>query len=211
MKTSLKTLLTSTLAILVLSASAFTSTAASVCRRLELSPSNPEIKKVVVTGNAKVTIVQSKREWVNYYEDQADKITIKQVGNTLTIGSKGDERVTVTVYVKDIYRIDACDAAEVRTTGCFKLKCLQVMLKDDARARVKANTESLYTVIKGNANLELLGTTDNHILKSDGIATLNTEGFAALKTEHVAHDEMALHTEISGSVTKKAEGIKNYN
>ena len=59
------------------------------------------------------------------------------------------------------------------------------MLKDDARARIKATTESLYTVIDGRANLELIGTSDNHISKMAGIATIDTDKFAALKTEAI--------------------------
>ncbi len=212
MKTLLKTALTLAFTAIVLSASSFSSSAALSGRKLEMSLSNPEIKKVIVTGNVKVYLVQSKTEWVNYDESQADKIIVKQIGNTLTLGSTTNELVTMTVYVKDLYRIDASNTAEVRTVGCFKLKNLQVLLKDNARARVKANTESLYTVINSNANLELLGTTDNHILKSYGSATLNTEKFAALKTEHVAADEtIALNANASDSTSRKIMLIKRAN
>ena len=212
MKTLLKTALTLAFTAIVLSASSFSSSAALSGRKLEMSLSNPEIKKVIVTGNVKVYLVQSKTEWVNYDESQADKIIVKQVGNTLTLGSTTNELVTMTVYVKDLYRIDASNTAEVRTAGCFKLKNLQVLLKDNARARVKANTESLYTVINGNADLELLGTTGNHILKSHGSATLNTERFAALKTEHVAADEtIALNANASDSTSRKGMLIKRAN
>lgn len=205
MKTSLKTVLTLAMTAIVLSASSLTSSAAIICRKLEMSLANPEIKKVIVTGNVKVFLVQSKSEWVSYDENQVDVISIKQVGNTLSLGSLTTEPVTITVYVKDLYRIDASNTAEVKTAGCFKLKNLQVILKDNARARVKANTESLYTVINGNANLELLGTTDSHILKSDGIAILNTERFAALKTEYVTSEEaVALNANANGTKAKKA-------
>ena len=212
MKTLLKTALTLVFTAIVLSASSFSSSAALSGRKLEMSFSNPDIKKVIVTGNVKVYLVQSKTEWVNYEESQSDKIIVKQVGNTLTLGSTTNEPVTMTVYVKDLYRIDASNTSEVRTTGCFKLVNLQVILKDKARARVKANTESLYTVINGSANLELLGTTGNHIRKSHGEATLNTEKFAALKTEYVAADEsIALNANASDSTSRKIMVMKPAN
>lgn len=210
MKTLLKTLATAALIIFMIWGSGFASTTTPVFRKLERVEHKPEIKKIVVTGNTKVVIVQCKNEWVNYYEDEADKITIKQIGNTLTIGSTGTVPVAVTVYVKDPYRIDACQTAEVRTSGCFNLKNLQVILKDEARARVKANTESLYTVIMGKAHLELLGTTNNHILKSDGIACLNTERFAALKTEHLTPDGVAVNASVKNSTATGTTVVRNF-
>ena len=198
MKTSVKTVLTMAMTALVLSASVLNLSAAVNCRKLELSPSNPDIKKVIVTGNAKVYLVQSNQEWVTYDENFADKVTIKQVGNTLTVNSSDENPVSITVYVKDIYRIDASESAVVKTSGKFNLDHLQVMLKDNACARVKASTKSLYTVIKDKANLELLGSTDKHIAKHHGFSSLNMEKFAALSTEHAPLDEA-----IALNVTKK--------
>lgn len=152
----------------------------------------PDIKKLIVKGNTKVMLVQSNREYVTIDELDLEKVTLKQVGGTLTISSSESSPVTVVVYVKDLYHIGASDQASVKTSGTFHIKHLQVMLSDDATARIKANTESLYTVINDSAKLELAGTTDNHIAESDGIANLDTQKFAAVKTEYISPSIKAL-------------------
>jgi len=195
MKT-LKTLLTSALTVILLSATAFASTAADKVVDVTATAANPEIKKLIVTGNVNVLLVQSKTEWVSMEEDQMDKVTLKQIGHTLQISSQETQPVTVTVYVNDIYRIDASNTACVKTVGNFKLKYLQLLLRDNATARVRANTESLYTMLDGKAKLELVGSTGNHILKSGDMAILNTEKFAALLTNEMTPDaDVAMNKE----------------
>ena len=185
MKTLFNTVLKSGSIAIVLFASVFSLTASAATVTADRGSFNPDIKKVIVTGNTKVLLVQNNKEYVTMDNLDLEKVSLKQVGNTLTISSSESTPVTVTVYVKDLYRIDAADQSNVRTSGNFNLKNLQVMLKDDARARIKATTESLYTVIDGRANLELIGTSDNHISKMAGIATIDTDKFAALKTEAI--------------------------
>ncbi|MDO7744198.1 MAG: DUF2807 domain-containing protein [Pedobacter sp.] len=185
MKTLFNTVLKSSSMAIVLLASVFSLTASAATIAVEREAVNPDIKKVIVTGNTKVLLVQNTKEYVTVDAVDLDKVSLKQVGNTLTINSSESNPVTVTVYVKDLYRIDASDKASVNTSGNFNLTNLQIMLKDDAKARVKATTESLYTVIDGHANLELIGTSANHISKMAGIATIDTDKFAAVKTESV--------------------------
>jgi hypothetical protein len=183
MKT-LKTLFATALTAIFLSATAFASVAAVRGTMIEIRSANPDIKKVVVRGNLKVFIVQSPSEWISMDENDQSLVSIKQIGNTLTISSSDEKPVTLTVYVKELYRIDAADNSVVKTLGKFNVNYLQVMLKDNAMARIKANTRSIYTVIDDHANLELQGNTDKHIAKTNGVATLNTEKFAALITNH---------------------------
>ncbi|SEB21232.1 GIN domain-containing protein [Pedobacter hartonius] len=174
---------------------------------IEIRSANPDIKKVVVRGNLRVFIVQGNSEWISMDEEDQPLVSIKQIGNTLTIGTTEKKPVAITVYVKDIYRIDAADNAMVKTVGKFNLKYLQVMLKDNATARIKANTHSIYTVINDRADLELLGTTEKHIIRSNGIATMNTEKFAAVVTNHEqAEIETAMNRDSTGrrQVTKVA-------
>lgn len=192
MKTSLKTVVTTALTALVLSASVFTSVAAENVKVLEIASVNPEIKKIEISGNVKVELIQSYNEQVMLADYDMDKVSIKQKGYTLSISSNEKRPVTVTVYVHEPYRITASEQASVRTLGKFNVKHLQVMLKDDAVASIKAKTESLYTVINGRADLELKGSTANHIIKANGLAKLNTEEFAALKTDHVVDTEVAM-------------------
>lgn len=185
MKTLFATVLKSSSVAIVLLASVFSLTASAATVTVDPGAVNPDIKKVIVTGNTKVLLVQNTKEYVTMDNLDLEKVSLKQVGNTLTISSSESSPVTVTVYVKDLYRIDAADKSNVSTSGNFNLTNLQVMLKDDAIARIKATTSSLYTVIDGRANLELIGTSDSHISKMAGVATIDTDKFAALKTEAI--------------------------
>jgi len=183
MKTLFNSVKNSSLVAIILVASLFSINASAATVTADKGASNSDIKKVIVTGNTNVLIIQNANESVKMDELDMDKVSLKQVGGTLTINSSEKSPVTVIVYVKDIYRIDASGRANVKTVGKFNVKNLQVILKDDAKARVKAATESLYTVIDGHAKLELIGTSDSHVTKMTGLAKIDTDKFAALKTE----------------------------
>lgn len=184
MKTLINKVLKSSLVAIILLASLFSMNVSAATLTAHSGAAHPDIKKVVVTGNTKVLIIQNSNESVKMDEVDFDKVSLKQVGGTLTISSSEKYPVTVIVYVKDIYRIDASGNASVRTEGKFKVNNLQVILKDDANARVKASTKSLYTVIGGHAKLELLGSSDSHVSKMDGFAQIDTDKLATLKTEN---------------------------
>ncbi|WP_348619908.1 GIN domain-containing protein [Pedobacter lusitanus] len=186
MKTSFKTLAVSAMTAIILSGTVFGSFASekSVASAKVIS-FNDDIKRVVVMGNTKVSLVQSSTEFVSIDEGEREKVSIKQMGNTLTVSSSEETPVKVTIYVKDVYRIYASDNASVRTVGTFKQSYLQVILRDHAVAYIKAKTESMYTDLDGEAYLDLSGATDNHTIKNAGIGSLKTERFAASKTENL--------------------------
>jgi len=186
MKTLFNTVLKSGSIAILLLASVFSLTASAATVTADMGTGNPDIKKVIVTGNTKVTLIQGPKEHVTMDELDLDKVSLKQIGNTLTISSSESNPVTVFVYVKDIYRIAASDNAVVSTSGNFNLENLQVMLKDDASARVRANTGSLYTTINDRAKLELIGTSESHVSRLAGLAKMDTDKFAAVKTDYVA-------------------------
>jgi len=177
---------------IVLLASVFSLTVTAATVTVERGGVNPDIKKVIVTGTTRVLLVQNTKEYVTMDALDLEKVSIKQDGNTLTINSSESNPVTVTVFVKDVYRIDASDKANVSTSGNFSVTNLQVMLKDDAKARITATTASLYTVIDGQAKLELIGTSAHHISKMAGIATIDTNKFAAAKTQSITADRGAV-------------------
>ena len=186
MKTLFNTVLKSGSIAIILLASVFSLTATAATFTAEMGINNQDIKKVIITGNTKVILIQGPKEHVTMDELDLEKVSLKQVGNTLTISSNESSPVTVFVYVKDIYRIDASDNSSVRTSGNFNLENLQVMLKDDASARVKATTGSLYTTINDRAKLKLIGTSESHVSRLAGVAKMDIDQFAALKTDCVA-------------------------
>ena len=72
------------------------------------------------------------------------------------------------------------------------------------KARIKATTASLYTVIDGQAKLGLIGTSAHHISKMAGIATIDTNKFAAAKTESITSATEA----VAFNAHRKVEAVK---
>jgi hypothetical protein len=187
MKNSINSVLKSGVLAILLAGSVLSIPASVAAATISMENQNPrtDIKRVVVSGNTKVLLIQGGSEYVKIDDEQMDKVKVTKTGSTLNISSSESYPITVMVYVKDIYRITASEKASVRTAGKFKVQNLQVILKDNARAAIKASTQSLYTAIDGNAKLKLMGTTANHISKTAGLAKIDTDKFAALKTEEV--------------------------
>jgi len=197
MKKSLKTVLSVTLGALLLSASLFTAAKAAEIKKMEVVSSNQDIRRINVTGNVRVTIIQGNRFWVAMDAEDTGKVSFKQSGNELRISSTEKKPVHVTVHIGELFRITASNTAVVRSLGKLNLKFLQLIFKDDAIGKLKTYTEGLYTVISDHANLELLGTTAVHTLNTDNIARLDTGKFAALAThmESPNDNQLALSTQ----------------
>ncbi|MBB5636787.1 hypothetical protein HDF26_005263 [Pedobacter cryoconitis] len=206
MKNSLKTLVTSAMTAIILSATVFSSIAAEKVVPVVAASAKMDIKRVIVQGNTRVHLVQSKNEWVSVEESEMDKISVKQMGNTLTVSSSEESPVTVTVYVKDLYRISALDNSEVSTIGTFNLAYLQVILRDNAVAHIKANTESMYTDMDGLGSLELAGTTESHTIKNSGLGSLKTEKLAALRTDNLPVESRLAMNVMKAKVKKANTG-----
>jgi hypothetical protein len=183
MKTSIKTLTKSLLAAIVLTSSIFTtSVMADEKQPTKISaPSN--FSKVIVSGNVEITLVQRQKEGIRYNDDNTGKVKVIQDGYSLKITSEDKEVAKITVYVNNIYRVQASDNAVVKTEGKLDSKYLQLFLKGNAVAEINSKTESLYTVIEDHADLKLSGATQKHILVMGRTQKLNLNSFAALKTE----------------------------
>jgi len=142
------------------------------------------IKKIIVSGNVYVNIVQVPKSKVLYENENNVNVVVKKVNNSLIIdGDNMSETGEITVYVSDIYRIDVSGSAIVSTKGELSLKNLQIFVKENARVDVNAKTESLYTIIKDTAELKLQGHTDIHILTMDKLSKITLANFSATKTD----------------------------
>jgi hypothetical protein len=142
------------------------------------------IKKIIVSGNVSVNIVQAPKSKVLYQNENSAVVSVKKVNNSLIInGNNTSNTAEITVFVDDIYRIDASGNAMVNTKGSLELKNLQVFVKDNAKVEVNAKTESLYTVIHDNGELKLQGHTDTHLLTMDKLSKVTLANFSATKTE----------------------------
>ena len=198
MKNSLKSLLFIALTIMVWSASVLNSTAAEKSMELTGVP----FRRIVVTGNTRVIIIQSSSDWVTMDDDDISKVSVTQRGDELRINSTEKIPVIVTVHVKELFRIVALNTSGVTTLGKLEVKYLQVMMSDTAVARVKTNTESIYTVINGHASLALLGSTHKHVLSQSGTVKLDTSKFAALATTVDTTDTRLVMNAIRGHKNK---------
>ncbi len=210
MKTSLKMLFASALTGLFLAAAAFTAVAG------DKGPDSPKktqliaYNKVVVSGNVRLILIQSKRQHVMMYEDYSKETTVVvQKKDKLYISSTENQPVNIVVYIKDLQRIDASDHASVTTRGKFSSPVLQVFLRDKATAFVSGDTESLYTVIKDHSELRLKGSSKDHVLVKAKGAKLNINSFAALKTTATSVDGRVLPANYSIMLPKDTAVAEN--
>ncbi|SEA17152.1 hypothetical protein SAMN05443550_102189 [Pedobacter hartonius] len=167
--------------------------------KAESADTVPDIKKITVKGNTVVYLVQSQKEQVTIDEGDPKNVSVKQFGNTLVISSDEKDPVIVTVYFKNIYRVDAYNTSTVLSNGKLKANNLQILLRDTAMAWIKTDTQSLYTVTDGHSKLALSGTAKEHILQTQDGSTLNSKHFIALVTKKVQNEEMIARRELSSS------------
>jgi len=183
MKTAIKTLAETLFAAIVLTSSIFvTNVTANEKQPVKISaPKN--FNKIMVSGNVEVTLIQNGTEGITYSDDNTGKVKVIQDGYNLKISSADKGLAKVTVFVNDIYRVQASDNVVVKTAGKLDVKYLQVFLKGNAVAKINSNTESLYTVIEDHSDLKLSGATQNHNLVMGRTQKLDLDRFSASKTE----------------------------
>lgn len=181
MKTAIKTLFATALTAIVLTSSAFATFAQDGTKK---TSGLPAFSMIQIKGNVKLHLRQGFKESIRVETANTnDDVTVEAVGQKLFIDSKEFIPADVYVTVKDLKRIDASGQTVVSTNGILNSEVLQIFLQDDASASVKVNSLDLYTVIKGNSNLKLAGTSAQHVSIKDRGSKLNTANFAALKTK----------------------------
>ncbi len=182
MKTSIKTLFAAVLTLVVLTSSAFASSDVKSNNFTVLNQVK-NITKLEVKGNVDVILVQASTESVkvndSYYSKNA---LVQEKDGVLRISSFEKERLTVTVYVRNLASIEAADNATVNTFGKMSFLSLDVILKDKATANIDATTINLYTSIKDNASLILSGATTEHYAILGSQAKMSMEQFTADST-----------------------------
>lgn len=187
MKTSIKTLCATGLIALTIS----TSTVYAADRNKSTKEKSvaatavniSSINKINVSGNVEVTLVQNANSKTLFTNESDENVSVKKVGNALYINSDSRKAGKITVYVDDIYRIEASENAYVVTEKALSLRNLQVFLKDNANVNLNAKTEALFTKINGNSNLDLKGSTDSYIIEMDKSSTISLDKFKSAKTD----------------------------
>jgi len=195
MKTSIKTLIATSLTAIVLSTAVIVPSASAT----EIAPIKKSkvssFRRISVKGNVELTIVQGNRSSVTYADDNYGSAKVMQEGDNLKISSTSNELTKVVVYVTDIFRIQASENALVKTDGKLNTQFLQIFLNDNAHADINTKTEGLYTVIEDHADLKLSGSTNDHTLVMGDTQKLTMDKFAALNT-HTNNLEKAIETKV---------------
>ncbi|MBO9672072.1 MAG: DUF2807 domain-containing protein [Sphingobacteriaceae bacterium] len=197
MKTSIKTLIATSLTAIVLSSAIFTTSVSAAEKEPDAISQSSAYKRISVKGNVELTIIQRSNPGISYNDDNTGTAKVIQYGDHLKITSTSAEKVKLTVYVNDFYRIEASENAIVKTEGKLKTKYLQIFLNGNAHAEINSSTEGLYTVIADHADLKLSGSTDNHILVMGKSQKLTIDRFAALKTNISSVESTVIEKEIA--------------
>ncbi|WP_443943876.1 GIN domain-containing protein [Pedobacter sp. AW1-32] len=185
MKTLVKTLFASSLA-LVLASSTVLSVHAENAPSTTVAQKPLSFKRIKVSGNVELTIVQGNRTAIEYSDASEGKVKITQVRDGIDVVSANDQVAKVTVYTDDLYRISAANHAKVKTSGQLKVQYLQVFLSGQASLELNSKTESLYTVIEDQSDLKLSGSTGEHTLSMGKSQKLIMDKFAANTTTIVS-------------------------
>ncbi|ARS40162.1 hypothetical protein CA265_11060 [Sphingobacteriaceae bacterium GW460-11-11-14-LB5] len=197
MKTSIKTLIATSLTAIVLSSAVFTTSVSATEKEPDAILKISAFKRISVKGNVEVTIIQRSNPGISYTDDNTGTAKVMQDGDNLKIASTSTEKAKLTVYVNDFYRIEASENAIVKTEGKLRTKYLQIFLKGNAHAEINTSSEGLYTVISDQADLKLSGSTDNHTLVMGKSQKLTIDRFAALKTNISSVETVAVEKEIA--------------
>ncbi|WP_426329986.1 GIN domain-containing protein [Pedobacter sp. R-06] len=197
MKTSIKTLIATSLTAIVLSSAVFTTNVSAAEKEPDAILKISAFKRISVKGNVEVTIIQRSNPGISYTDDNTGTAKVMQDGDNLKITSISTDKAKLTVYVNDFYRIEASENAVVKTEGKLRTKYLQIFLKGNAHAEINTSSEGLYTVIADQADLKLSGSTDQHTLVMGKSQKLTIDKFAALKTNISSVEIFAIEKEIA--------------
>lgn len=187
MKTSIKTLIATSLIALTFSTS-------NIYANSDLKPTSvsagavniSSIRKLNISGNAEVTIVQNSKSKVLFTNEGTERVTVKKIGDVVYVTSKHNAKITL--YVDEIFRIEAAENAVVTNENVLNLKYLQVFTKDNAFVDINAKTGSLYTSIKNESTLSLKGDTDSYTIDMDKTSRITLQQFKSKKTDMTASE-----------------------
>lgn len=196
MKTLTKTLFATLFAVVLLTALSMTTLAAG---RTELINPATGFTKIWVSGNVKLILTQSEQEGVFVDESfNAEKTSVLSKGETLYINTMETSQVIIKVSMKDLKRIEAAGQSVVVTSNKFDVKCLQVILIQNASAKVNTIAGSLYTNVSDHAKLKISGVTDQHTSIASNLKNIKFDNFLSLSTKK-QHHELVLNADKLGA------------
>ncbi|WP_116168855.1 GIN domain-containing protein [Pedobacter agri] len=202
MKTLAKTLFATALTA-VLFASSVATTFAADSAPLAKTSSVKNVNRIWVSGNVKVVLTQGDQESIKGSENyDATKTSVISNGQTLYINSMESQQVTLNITVKDLQRVEAYGQSVVVTSNNFDVKHLQLFLNQNATAKIKTTTASLYTVVKEDAVLKLNGTAVESTMIASNMKNVKLSDFASRKSESFIADEVIAADKVAMSLAK---------
>lgn len=182
MKTSLKIMFAVTLGCVML-ANTIRANATEIHSTCTVFSPVQEIRKLVVSGNAKVILIQAGKEHIDVYgQDLRNAGEVQQEGTTLKISSFRKTPLAVVVFVNNLNEISASGKVSVQTRGKFKLLNLRVKLRGQVMAEISAGVLNLYTRVAERADLKLSGAAESHTIVMNSLGNLNMDQFVAKET-----------------------------
>lgn len=173
--------------ILALVISTSTAYATNTVRPQHFGTAKAEVqraKKIIISGNVEVTLVQDGESRKLYTNDGAVSVSVSEIDNIIYVSTrKNCAPAKITLYLDNISRIIASGNATVKNKHTLKLQYLQIILKDKAAANINAETESLYTKLINESALTLSGNTETFFISTNELAQLETSNFEAGKTD----------------------------
>lgn len=140
-------------------------------------------RKISIKGNIEVTLIQRINSGITYNDNNEGDVKVIQQGESLKITGTSKAPAKLTIYVNDLYRIEADENVIVKTEGVLSTKYLQIVLKGNASADIYSTSDELYTSIQDQSALYLRGNTKTHFLFMDKHPKLTFDQFAALRTQ----------------------------
>lgn len=135
------------------------------------------IYKIVVKGSVDLYITQGAEESLKVYDGkQAD---VKLENGTLSISSAQNQRMAVSVTVKNLSAIEAGDNSKVRTMNEISTVNLDLQFNDQADGQIEAKAISISSILSDQAKLELSGESESQHLGLSGAAQYEASRFTA--------------------------------
>ncbi len=185
MKIAIKNLLVTVLGVTVMTSAAFATptnelVSATKTNKVTVLKETKNITKIVAAGNVEVFVMQAPIESISVFDSYYSKnALVQQKDGVLRISSFEKEPLAVTVYVRNLSAIEATDNAVIKTYGKVNFLSLDLILSNNAKAEINANTVNLFTTVKDNASLKLSGSTAEYYALVGADAEMATSNFRA--------------------------------
>ncbi len=186
MKTSIKKLVLLFIVSVVMGVSTL-AVAASPVTLLEMK----NIKRIDVSGNVELILVQGNKESIKVYDEYYPKnALIQQENGVLRISSYDKKVLSVVVTAAQLQEVSASGTASITTFGKINYLSLDINLAGRSTANVTVDVINLGTKITDQAKLVLNGSSQDFYGVMASHASLNLDKFSSKSSRIKADDKL---------------------